>query len=81
MMDDMDVLGYGSELPIGKWHENYRSDSNHLSGRSWIYRTGHQNVSDAEVNEAIEGLKADPHLLGSEDYIKDLQAFGNHMEI
>ena len=72
-------LGYGSELSIGKWHENYeiRLKLTYQDGHGFTERVT-SNVSDAvEVNEAIEGLKADPHLLGSDTFIKDLQSFGN----
>lgn len=72
-------LGYGSELSIGKWHENYeiRLKLTYQDGHGFTERVT-SNVSDAiEVNEAIEGLTADPHLLGSDTFIKDLQSFGN----
>ena len=72
-------LGYSSELPIGKWHENYqiRLQLTYEDGHGFTERVT-SNVADAiGVDDSVSALQADPHLLSTDSFIKDLQSFGS----
>ncbi len=72
-------LGYSSELPIGKWHESYqiRLQLTYEDGHGFTERVT-SNVADAiGVDDSVSALRADPHLLSTDSFIKDLQSFGS----